>query len=318
MQAIISEDEQNHIYSCLLAGGKEFEKVKKSLAKLNREDKKVDDEIELNAKLRREFNPRAEEEARERERAKRDPAQMDIADVAGSSGETGGATRTRLAIVGEDERQWTDLELRDGLMECDRMVLLSDIRGWTSSERDASARFIGMCLARQGEDSEPDEPEHLGLFALTEERVDFLNRAGPWRCVGNPDDADDAETTKIVRDDEITGEVYAEFTDGVEAEVKCARLNREFIKNDGMDDALAGRWFGAGPWSAVGEGEKWYVVLEVDGVKEQATSEEDAHMTAARYNRSVAGREDDGSWREPPLKLTEEQVQEVRAAAGAE
>jgi hypothetical protein len=76
MQLVIDEAEQAHIYSCLLVGGQEFSKVKKSLAKLNRDDASIDEELSLNAKLRREFNPRAEEEARERERAKRDPAQI--------------------------------------------------------------------------------------------------------------------------------------------------------------------------------------------------------------------------------------------------
>lgn len=81
MQLVISEEQQLHVYACLQAGGEAFSKAKKSLAKVNREDPWIDGELTLNAELRRIFNPRAEEEAREAERAKRgDSDQMTIGD----------------------------------------------------------------------------------------------------------------------------------------------------------------------------------------------------------------------------------------------
>jgi hypothetical protein len=86
VQLIISEEQQLHVYACLQAGGEAFAKAKKSLAKVNREDPWIDGELTLNAELRRIFNPRAEEEAREAERAKRgDADQMTIGDELGAN-----------------------------------------------------------------------------------------------------------------------------------------------------------------------------------------------------------------------------------------
>lgn len=337
MKCELDEVQAGHIYSALGVAGNEWQKVKKSLAKLNKEDPTIDAEIALNAHLRRLFNPKAEEEARVAEQKKRDAAQLDLTDpnYTGSSGETGGGApagetfKTKLRLEGSEEKVPTDEELRDVLLLADRMVLLSDIRGWTSSERDAAVRYANVAM----NDDKGEEPECVGLVALSHERIEELNKGGPHLIVEmfstqGAAHQDEPSSYKImllgsVVDGQPTSTEVIELVDGVEAEVKCARLNRDFIKHADMDAKTAIGWLGAGPWSVMGEpagiveGEpnvdRWFVVH--DEQKERATSLEDANYTAAKYNRTIAGRDSDGNWREPPVTITEDAAQEIKAAA---
>lgn len=338
MKCELDEVQAGHIYSALGVAGNEWQKVKKSLAKLNKEDPTIDAEIALNAHLRRLFNPKADEEARAAEQKKRDAAQLDLTDpnYTGSSGETGGGAKagetfkTKLRLEGSEEKAPTDEELRDALLLADRMILLADIRGWTSSERDAAVRYASAPTETVDRKIDAEEPECVGLVALSQKRVDELNKAGPHFI------EEDFSTEKAIAEDEPTSYkivlpadglipklIVAEVVDGVEAEVKCARLNRDLIKHADMDAKTAIGWLGAGPWSVMGEpagiveGEpnvdRWFVVH--DEQKERATSLEDANYTAAKYNRTIAGRDSDGNWREPPVTITEDAAQEIKAAA---
>jgi hypothetical protein len=335
MQAIISEEEQAHIYSCLLVGNNEFAKIKKSLAKLNREDQKVDDEIAINADLRRKFNPRAEEEARERERAKHEAGQLDLEDQIQS--ETGGRTRLRKAVDGdqqntESDTGATDEALRDGLLLRDRLVLMSDIRGWNAEERAAAIAWANNDLWE-----EAIEPDCVERVAITQERCDALTKAGPYTCRSIPEGADEAEMVVvlipggIVNGEPNEDEVDSQYTDGVEAEIKCARLNRTHMRLGDMPVDQVGRWLAAGPWSIQGQlerqegqdaayvADRWYVVDVANEERELAEGEEDARFTAARYNRNLAGREADGSWKEPPPpRVSGEEVEAIKAAVEAE
>lgn len=325
MHVILSEEEQAHLYSCLLVGNGEFAKIKKSLAKLNREDEKVDDEINLNAALRRQFNPRAEQEAREeaeRKRASRE--QLDITDQMASSGETGGGNKAgqtvKLSLVGEEDIPPTDEALRDSLLLSGHLVLLADIRRWTSSEREQVVKFLtDVTLWVPG--AETDVPGCVDAVAITQERCDELTRVGPYTTKSLPEGADDSTSVLIILPPETPDDsemIEGEYLDGVEAEIQCARLNRDLLRQGDMDDALVTRWLIAGPWEVTSIEDKWYAITNDSQDRERADSEVHARAIAARYNRTLAGRENDGSWKEPPPpRLSEDAAQEIDAAVEA-
>lgn len=327
----ISEDEQAHIYSCLLVGNAEFQKIKKSLAKLNREDQKVDDEIALNAVLRKRFNPRAEEKARAKERAKTDPAQTSIDDEirrSGSSGETGGGHpagervevhigATVVNVADGEEVPPTDEIIRDNLVACDRFVLLADIRGWTSSDRDAAVKYANAFDMFDPESRGLPVPDCIELVAITNDRMDELVRTGPFTLRGLPIGSEDPTTTVVLipdAGDDPNDIIDGEYVDEQEAEIRCARVNRTFILNRPMDPDHVTRWIVAGPWSIVSEGEKWYVVLGSEDdlweEKERVATMEEADIVASHYNMA--------HWEKlghnaPPI--ASDSVQDIKAAA---
>lgn len=331
----LSEEEHAHLYACLLVGNGELQSVKKKLTKLNREDPWVDGQVELNVALRRRFNPRAEEEAREAERRRTDPAQTTIDDEMRSSGETGGRTRKKkdkvagsiapapegvaVDIIADGDAPPTDQVLRDNLIFADRMVLLSDIRGWTSSDRDAVLEYT--------RDFDPMsdvlvEPDCLRACAMSQERVDYFVHLGPWKTRLDGDDDDTASTILFLPpiNDDDQELIEGEYPDGTEAEILCARKNREIVLESYMEDALVTPWFAVGPWTIVGHGpvdaiSRWSVVHlgedEVEPVQDEAT----ARGRAARYNRQLACRNEDGSWPAPPIHhVTDDSVQDIKSA----
>lgn len=306
MVLLLTEEQQAHVYSCLLAGGKVWAQMKKGREKLELPTEQEDRELELNASLRMQLNPRAEELARARER--KDPNQQDWTDpnVTGSSGETGGGHPAgevvKLRLDGESTDP-TDENLRDALLLRDDLVLLADIASWTSTERDRVVRYLN---------GEPEAPEMLDLVRLTAERVDALAAIGPYivrrnLAAGDVFGSTPESYTVLIPEDESIERlevVFGEYTDDVDAEVKAARLNRELIKHMDIADDVVERWVAAGPWS-------WEVVLAGsdtdaawsvthDKVSERALSKEDAERTAAKYNRTIAGKDKFGEWRTPP------------------
>lgn len=322
MQLVIDEEQQEHLYGCLLAGNSEWKGVQKKLAKLNREDDSVERALSVNAGLRKLLNPKAAEEALEAERKKSDPTQLSIEDQPASSGETGGGHPpgevVKLSLMGKGpEDPPTNEALRDLLLEVDCLILLSDIRGFSNEERttvvDYAHKVIDFMNSPADDTDAPALPDFLEAIALTKERAEQLNRDGSYKIVENAPGDEEPTEFKVVGDpsEELV------FVDPVEAEIKCARLNRQAIKSADMPADLVQKWLAAGPWSVEAEQrdriDYWFVVF--DGQKEGADTQADAEATAARYNRSVAGRDEEGNWREPPVRLAEDAVQEIKAAA---
>lgn len=330
MRPILDEEQQAHVYSCLLAGGKVWQSMKKNREKLELPTQQEDRELELNAKLRMMFNPKAEEIAREKER--KDPRQQDFTAGEGipSSGETGGGHppgetfKAKLRLNGA-EIEPNDTELRDALLLRDRLVLITDIAEWSPEDRQ---QVIAWASAHQAwteadvKGDEPEEPECLGLVAFTERRVEGLVDEGPYTLHYTfPDEGDGPATSAkvYIPEDEATERlevVFGEYPDTVEAEIKAARLNQAFQRSGEMTPDELLRWLHTGPWEAVGRGDavdtgteigntetkpnRWYVVEPESIQKERVADRDTARATAARYNRTIAG---DGA--EPVLTLDE-------------
>jgi hypothetical protein len=294
MELRIDEQEQNHIYSCLLVGNAEFGKVKKSLAKLNREDDQIDEEITLNAKLRRIFNPNAEEEARERARSK-DPAQMDLTE-AGSSGETGGGIPAGQTFKLKTPADMTNEELRDALLELGLAVQLDTIEAWVDDdwERDVNAVESWIEQSRAAVASGeplPDEPMLLARDAMPVSRLQELLAAGPWRAQENPSDDVGGTVFNVIRNVDDMLDVDSSTDDKLDAEIRAARLNRGALLVADMSDDEVLEWSAKGPWSVAGDGDGegdnfWHIVAGTQ--REECESELDAIGRAARYNRSIA------------------------------
>lgn len=308
MRPLLDEEMQAHVYSCLLAGGKVWQSMKKNREKLELPTTQEDRELELNAKLRMMFNPKAEEIAREKER--KDPRQQDFTDpnFTGSSGETGGGNppgetfKTKLRLNGEDVEP-TDLHLRDALLKHDRLVLLSDIAEWSPGDR---MNVILWVTAHQNwmdadvKGPEPEEPECLGIVALSEDRMMELVEAGPYEEVDNfgdevgQTDEPKSVTVRIPAKDDKPEVVFGEYEDAVDAQIKCARLNQAFQRSGDMSDEDVARWLHTGPWEVdekthEGAPAHWYVVEEASAQRERMPDEQTARGTAARYNRTIAG-----------------------------
>lgn len=313
MNNTIDESEQEHIYICLKEGEKSFLKARKSSESLGLSTKPIDEALEVNKRLRLIFNPKAEEEARAAARkAKGDPTQMDIEEPPRSSGESGRVAGT-IAHVG-DEIPPTDTTIRDNLIACGVRVLLTDIRSWTSSQRESVVLF-----ARDFDRFEPNSavimPDVLERVMITDERMEQLNRMGPYKLKGFPLGSDEPTSTLVYLPGS-PGEaelIQGEYVDAQEAEIKCALLNRGVLRETPMSADIISAWFGAGPWSAFGDevktdvpdGERvtrWYV-LGPEGIKERADTQTEAMLVAAVYNREAAGREASGEFKAPPTRL---------------
>lgn len=315
MQITIDEREQAHLYSCLLVGNAEFLKVKKSLAKLNREDEAIDDEIARNAELRRIFNPRAEEEARERSRAK-DPSQMDLTE-AGSSGETGGGTPAGQTFSLKTPAEMTDDELRDALLAIGFTVSLEDLENWPQEEFEAVAAWAGEVVAARINDcAVPDEPECLAVRAMSNERVAELLAAGPYTVtdaseeVGRP-----SFDVSIPETDAEEALVDDSFDDKIDAELRAARLNLNALRTSDMSEKDVQAFAAAGPWGIVLEGENYFIVAGTQ--RETCDSEADAFGRAARYNRSIAQRKEVDEWANEPQRVVPSEDADVPVAATA-
>ncbi len=305
MQVVIDEARQRHIYICLVLGGGDFSKQLKGATPLGLSTTEIEGALELNRELRAMFNPMAEDEARSKAR-RGDGGQLDLEDEIGSSGETGGRRREEVHIgasVGSiedgEEIPPNDEVLRDNLIFCgDRHVLLSDIRGWTSSEREAAIRFA-TDYNRFEDDLETAVPVHVALVAMTLERIGALLRAGPYVMRGLPVGAEDTTSTLILlpATDDTEEKVEGEYVDDAEAMVRCARLNRDAIRNDPMSNEHVAPWAAAGPWKvkhifhlekdvpdAAGE-HQYYAENDFEGVMERVSSGQMAIDIVARYNR---------------------------------
>jgi len=313
MQLVIDEREQAHIYSCLLVGNAEFAKIKKSLAKLNREDDTIDEEIDLNAKLRREFNPRAEEEAREKSRVN-DPAQLDIED-AGSSGETGGMRRT---VKGPG--LMNHVELRDALLDLRLAVPVDELGALGPADFAALVEWVGMVVAAQnGAGRIPDEPAALAA-SIPLDRLEQLLAAGPWRV--EEEMGDDGPFWAVIDSripaDAAEGE-YSDWYDfKVDAEIRAARLNRTELQRSDMAADEEYAWVATGPWQVVGaiDGESESYAIVAGREREQCDSHAEAFSRAARYNRSIAQRQQEAA---EPARLAQAIAdQETEAALVAE
>jgi len=312
MQLQIDENEQAHIYSCLLVGNQEFGKIKKTLAKLNREDASIDHEIALNAKLRREFNPRAEDEARERSR-KNDPAQLDITDAV-SSGETGGGNGTGETFSLTTPDTMTDDDLRDALLAIGLVVSLADIGTFESAEFAAVAEWVGHVVAANTIGGTiPDEPEVLALNSTSVARLVELLACGPYVVVEEIDE--DSTPFFEVQDSTYTGDddeaaLDSQHDDRLDAELRAARLNLNALRTSHMSTDDVDRWADAGPWSASEHPMGWAIVAGKE--REECDSMEDARGRAARYNRQIAERGDGSA----PEHSSDDAAKEIVTLAG--
>lgn len=256
MQLVIDEQEQEHIYVCLKAGKKDFAKAKKQLELLAQPTDHIEDALGLNQRLARIFNPKAEEEARNA--ARKDPAQLDLEDQVARHarrlerrirplGETDGVPE--LAPAGEPV---TDYDLQTKLADGDCFVRTDDIAGWTSSERESAldwARRGGAKGVPVGEGWPGGTPPHVAAIALREHDLDALIDAGPYRVdeevhEGEGEDALGAATYYVVgRDVGEDGGDYerdSTFDNDIDADVRCARLNKGLIPVPSMaEQALA-------------------------------------------------------------------------------
>lgn len=338
MQLVIDEQEQAHIYSCLLVGNAEFGKVKKSLAKLNREDDQIDDEINLNAKLRRIFNPRAEEEARERARSK-DPAQMDLTE-AGSSGETGGGIPAGQTFSLNTGPAKTAAEIRDALLELGIAVQLDSIElefgdetegGWTEDQKSEVVSWIEAARAAQANsEAIPDAPEVVERDGVTVSRMNELLAAGPFSVHEvTGDDIVNGQPFEVQREGAET--IDSAFADKLDAQIEAAYLNRLELRRADMSDDEIAEWAGKGPWEAKvfvlsddgNDVDEWYIAAGTQ--REVCEDEADAMGRAARYNRSItqqpieANNSGDASEQtddERPEQITDDQAREIAVAAG--
>lgn len=292
----LDEQEQAHVYSCLLVGNGEFLKVNKSLAKLNRTDDAIDEELQRNAKLRKIFNPRAEEEAR----AKEDPRQLTIDDEASSSGETGGSTKARLTTPPAP----TDVELRDSLLGIGLAVSLADIRAFTAEQREAVVTWLGQVVAANTiGGSIAEEPDVIIETAISVERLQELLDEAPITIQVNGEECFEVINTE-------TGSVLDTLVDHTDAQLRAARIYLRSIRDADMSDADVDEWALTGPWFTheVVEGKH---VIRAGAETEICADAADAKARAARYNRTIAGNE----WRDAkPVRVTDDAVQAIKAA----
>jgi hypothetical protein len=332
MQLTIDESEQTHIYSCLLVGNVEFGKVKKSLAKLNREDDQIDEEIALNAKLRRIFNPRAEEEARAKSR--NDPAQLDI-DVA-SSGETGGGILAGQTVKLNTGPATTLEEVRDGLLELGIAVMLDVIDDeWSDEEFAAAGAYVEAQRALIAAGESPVDglaPECVERDGMGVARLRELLAVGPYR-VEAAETEDIGTEYEVGKDGVVDGVdsflVEDVLADKLDAEIRAARLNRTELQRADLSDDEITEWGMKGPWMAVEElhenpdENEWIVAAGTQ--KDVCESKDEAYGRAARYNRSIAERsasdvepmyEVEAGESERPPQITDDQARETAVAAG--
>lgn len=313
----IDENEQRHIYSCLLVGGQEFQKVKKSLAKLNREDDAIDEELTLNAKLRREFNPRAEEEARERARAK-DPTQLDLEEAA-SSGETGGMRSTVRGPGVLDA-----IDLFDALWNGGFAVGLPDVEDWSIEQRGAVQEWLGQVVAAHTIGGTiPEMPEPMLDVTWSVERVHELLALGPYRVEEAVNDEQIGTGFEVGRDgmvDDVASFIVDDvYADERAAEIRAAALNVRVLQTADMSDEDVERFAALGPWEAVdaddGVGMTFFVRAGTQ--TEFCESMADALGRAARYNRSIAERREAMDAEDAAIDRASEALQSTLTELGA-
>jgi hypothetical protein len=290
MQLVIDENEQEHIYICLKEGAKAFAKQKKAADALELPTEPIEEQLEINRKLRRELNPRAEDEAREASR-KRDPAQMDIEEVE-SSGETGGATRVSL----EGPGRMAPAELRDALFAAGLVVAMTDVGEWENAEVDAVSEWLGRVVAAQnGAGTIPDEPECLvEARPMSVARFEELLAAGPF--IVREAHTENEQNWEVVETTDPENPVKTEsFDDRRDAELYAADENLYAIRNADLPGEEVDKWAAAGPWVAIAatpaeaDASETYSVV-AGREREECNSIEEALARAARYNRSIANR----------------------------
>lgn len=311
MQLVIDEQEQGHVYTCLLVAGEKFGKAKKDLEKLDMDVAAIEEQLGINAKLKRIFNPRAEEEARAKDRAKTDPAQIDLTDV-GSSGETGGGIPAGQTFKLHTGAELTDEELRDALIELGMAVMLQDVVSWSDDEAHAAREFVDAARsALANQEPVPDYPECVYRDGTAVARLAELLAAGPYRAEPSANEDQALAEWNVGRDGVVDGvesfivdDIYG---DKLDAELRAARLNRTELQRADMTDDEILEWGAKGPWGAGarvdgedGEVHDWYIVAGTQ--REACESELEAMGRAARYNRSIAQRPAS----EPDYEIVEE------------
>lgn len=326
MQLVIDEQEQEHIYVCLKAGKKDFAKAKKQLELLAQPTQHIEEAIELNQRLARSFNPKSEEEARAASR-KRDPAQMDLEDqVRAHARRLERRKRTLNETDGVPEwapagEPLSDYELQTKLGDGDCYVRTEDLAGWTSSEREIAydfARRGGAKGVPTGDGWPGGTPPHVAAVALRDHELDALIATGPYR-VDEETREGDVVWYVVGRDDPNNPDEYerdSEFDNDIDADVRAARLNQGLLPETSMTDEALGKLqdLGIGDGAAPAE-------TPTDVERESMAAPSAGYPSTETTEKKTRGgkkpKKPDAWTSEAPVRVSEDQVQAVRAAVEA-
>lgn len=273
-------------------------KQKKGAESLDLPTDRIEEELEINRVLRRMMNPHADEDA-----GGKDAGQLDIEDEIEGATETGGATKTRLTTPPAP----TDEELRDQILAIGLTMALADIRALTRDERSEVTTWLGQVVAANTiGGTVPDEPLSIANGTMSNDRVEELLECGPYGVRVNAE-----QCFEIVHRE--TTEVDDTLVDVFDAGLRAARLNLNVLRNADISAEDVERFAFMGPWMPGDDGDGRYWI-EAGAQNEACESFEDATSRSARYNRAIAAKRDDG-WTEPePVRIDEDDVQEIKAA----
>jgi hypothetical protein len=310
-QWILDDAQQGHIYGALLLASAHWGKIAKDLAKVQRTEDHVDEELEINRELRRLFNPNPGTEGDDAEDT--DGDQMDLDDELEGGVETGGSTKTRVTTP----PALTDEQMRDQLLDLGHHVALGSLRGLGKGGRHVIETWMGQVVAAHtGAGTVPDEPLELHDISMPVEAAQAWLAEGPFTVIDRS-----ASDEGPVFDVEDTRDHSVKLTlvDPLDAGLAAARENRNVVRNADLTADEVNTWAFKGPWNVVDLGDgKMQIEAGKEVEKQSDWSFDDACRAAARYNRSIAARADRDEWTEPtPVYVDDDAAQEIKAATEA-